>query len=242
MSLRCYKQTVFDKRYSMRRKPVYCLIVSDDRRTGSAVARIAVSDCGAVVSDGSRFCSETVSAAAVRAADYARTRPERRWGDKKRVDDEDAARERLLDAAEECFSQFGSSKTSIEDVARQAKVSRSTVYRYFEGRNELLAAAYMRENTAVFVRVKMLMAEQGTFAERVVRVTVRAINALRSGRFLPMLFNSDGALMSSQAIIASKMFYEAATPPCNRSSKRPSLVASSPRTSISRTSSSGTCG
>lgn len=138
-----------------------------------------------------------------------RTGPQRRWGDKKRVDDEDAARERLLDAAEECFARFGPSRTSIEDVARQAKVSRSTVYRYFEGRNELLAAAYMRQNAAVFDRVKILMAEPGTFAERVVRVTVRAINALRSGRFFPMLFNSDGALMSSQAIIASKMFYEA---------------------------------
>lgn len=135
--------------------------------------------------------------------------PERRWGDKKRVDDEDAARERILDAAEECFSKFGPTKTSIEDVARQAKVSRSTVYRYFEGRSELLAAAYMRENAAIFDRVKILMAEQGTFAERVVRVTVRAINALRSGRFFPTLFSSDGALMSSQAIIASKMFYEA---------------------------------
>lgn len=138
-----------------------------------------------------------------------RTVPERRWGGKKRVDDEDAARERLLDAAEECFNQFGASKTSIEDVARQAKVSRSTVYRYFEGRNELLAAAYMRENVAVFDRVKVLMAEPGTFAERVVRVTVRAINAMRSGRYFPMLFNADGALLSSQAIIASKLFYEA---------------------------------
>jgi AcrR family transcriptional regulator len=138
-----------------------------------------------------------------------RTVPERRWGGKKRVDDEDAARERLLDAAEECFDQFGASKTSIEDVARQAKVSRSTVYRYFDGRNELLAAAYMRENSAVFDRVKVLMAEPGTFAERVVRVTVRAINAMRSGRYFPMLFNSDGALLSSQAIIASKLFYKA---------------------------------
>lgn len=138
-----------------------------------------------------------------------RTGPERRWGGKERVDDEDAARERLLDAAEECFAQFGPSRTSIEDVARAAKVSRSTVYRYFEGRNELLAAAYMRENAAVFDRVKVLMSEDGTFAERVVRVTVRAINALRSGRYFPTLFSSDGALMSSQAIIASQMFYEA---------------------------------
>jgi AcrR family transcriptional regulator len=138
-----------------------------------------------------------------------RTVPERRWGDKKRVDDEEAAREKLLDAAEECFTRFGLSRTSIEDVAREAKVSRSTVYRYFEGRNELVAAAYMRESAEVFERVKVLMGEDGTFADRVVRVTVRAINALRSGRHFPMLFNSDGALLSSQAIIASKMFYEA---------------------------------
>lgn len=138
-----------------------------------------------------------------------RTGPERRWGDKKRVDDEDAARERLLDAVEECFSRFGPSRTSIEDVARQAKVSRSTVYRYFEGRDDLVVAAYMRQSAAIFDRVKVLMAESGTFADRVVRVTVRAINALRSGRYFPTLFNSDGALMSSQAIIASKMFYEA---------------------------------
>lgn len=135
--------------------------------------------------------------------------PERRWGDKKRVDDEDAAREMLLDAAEQCFNRFGASRTSIEDVARLAKVSRSTVYRYFEGRNELLAAIYMRESAAVFERVKVLMAEPGTFAERVVRVTARAINALRSGRYLPSLFNADGAVTSSQAIIASKMFYDA---------------------------------
>lgn len=138
-----------------------------------------------------------------------RSVPQRRWGDKKRVDDEDAARERLLDAAAECFERFGASRTSIEDVARQAKVSRSTVYRYFEGRKELLAAAYMRESATVFERTKVLMAEPGTFAERVVAVTIRAINAMRSGRYFPMLFNADGALLSSQAIIASQAFYQA---------------------------------
>jgi AcrR family transcriptional regulator len=83
------------------------------------------------------------------------------------------------------------------------------VYRYFEGRDELLAATYMRESAAVFDRVKVLMAEPGTFAERVVKVTARAIHALRSGRYFPVLFNSSGAQLSSQAIIASKIFYEA---------------------------------
>lgn len=138
-----------------------------------------------------------------------RSTTERRWGGKQRVDDEDAARERLLDAAEECFTRLGPSRTKIEDVARQAKVSRSTVYRYFDGRGELLAAAYVRESTAVFERVSDLMAESGTFAERIVRITARAIKALRSGRYFPTLFNAEGALVSSQAIIASSAFYEA---------------------------------
>ncbi len=135
--------------------------------------------------------------------------PERRWGEKTRVGDEDAARERLLDAVEVCFKQYGPSRTKIEDVAREAKVSRSTVYRYFDGRADLIAAAYMRESAIVFDRVKVLMAQPGTFAQRVVEVTLRAVDAMRAGRYFPMLFNSEGAMLTSQAITASKAFYEA---------------------------------
>ena len=47
-------------------------------------------------------------------------------------------RERLLDAAEGCLEQFCPEKTSMEDVARAAGMSRATVYRYFENRDALL--------------------------------------------------------------------------------------------------------
>src|SRR3546814_9749490 len=45
----------------------------------------------------------------------------------------DDARDRLIDAAETCFTRFGVAKTTLEDIATEAGVSRATVYRYFEG-------------------------------------------------------------------------------------------------------------
>lgn len=54
-------------------------------------------------------------------------------------------RERLLDAAEACLRQFGPQKTSMEDVARAAGMSRATVYRYFENRDALLLGVASRQ-------------------------------------------------------------------------------------------------
>jgi AcrR family transcriptional regulator len=134
--------------------------------------------------------------------------PERRWGSKERLDNEDDARERLLNAAEECFERFGLRRTTIDDVAREAKVSRSTVYRYFDGRGDLLVAAYLRESDAVNEKVKVLMRQPGPFADRVVTAILRSINAVRSGRYLPLMLTPEGALLASKAVTASSAFYE----------------------------------
>jgi AcrR family transcriptional regulator len=50
-------------------------------------------------------------------------------------------RDQILGAANECFTQLGIARTSVQDVARTANVSRGTVYRYFEDRNVLIEAA-----------------------------------------------------------------------------------------------------
>jgi AcrR family transcriptional regulator len=136
--------------------------------------------------------------------------PERRWGTKERLDDEDAARERLLNAAEVCFERFGMRRTTIDDVAREAKVSRSTVYRYFDGRGDLIVAAYMRESDAVNEKVRRLMSQPGPFADRVVKAMLRSIDAIRSGKYLPLMLTTDGAMLASKAVTASDAFYEGA--------------------------------
>jgi AcrR family transcriptional regulator len=135
---------------------------------------------------------------------------ERRWGTKERLDNEDDARERLLDAAEQCFERFGLRRTTIDDVARTAKVSRSTVYRYFDGRGDLIVAAYLRESQAVNDKVRALMRQPGTFPDRVVEAMLRSVDAIRTGKYLPLMLSSEGALLASKAITASTAFYEGA--------------------------------
>lgn len=67
-----------------------------------------------------------------------------RWGDKAPTGVADA-RERLVVAADACISRFGTAKTTLDDVAAEANVSRATVYRYFGNREELVLAVMLRE-------------------------------------------------------------------------------------------------
>ncbi|NNH70467.1 TetR/AcrR family transcriptional regulator [Nocardia uniformis] len=57
----------------------------------------------------------------------------------------DATADRILDAALTVFGSTGIRGTSMEDVARAAKLARSGVYRYFRTKNDLIEAAVMRE-------------------------------------------------------------------------------------------------
>ena len=51
-------------------------------------------------------------------------------------------RTRILEAAVACVERWGLAKTSLEDVATEAGLSRATVYRWFEGgRDQLISEA-----------------------------------------------------------------------------------------------------
>jgi len=55
--------------------------------------------------------------------------------------DRDAARRRaILDAARDCILKFGYAKSSLEDIAKQAAVSRPLIYRKFKSKEEIFGA------------------------------------------------------------------------------------------------------
>jgi AcrR family transcriptional regulator len=70
-------------------------------------------------------------------------RPRLRWADDTPVDGDDA-RGRITAAAVECVERYGPAKTTMDDVAQLAAITRPTVYKYFPSRNELLIAAFLR--------------------------------------------------------------------------------------------------
>ena len=50
----------------------------------------------------------------------------------------DDVRTRILEATYACVARYGLGKTTVEDAAREARLSRATVYRYFPGGREQL--------------------------------------------------------------------------------------------------------
>ena len=64
----------------------------------------------------------------------------RRWGDQRALSDEREANQRLLDAAGRCIERRGSTRISMSEVAEEAGVTRSTLYRYFPNRSDLVTA------------------------------------------------------------------------------------------------------
>lgn len=83
------------------------------------------------------------------------------------------ARARVLDATARCVARFGLSKTTVEDVAREARLSRATVYRLFPGgRDELVGAFVAREAAALFSGLARDLDDAATLQEVAVRFLV----------------------------------------------------------------------
>ncbi len=62
--------------------------------------------------------------------------------------------ERVVRAAYKCFERNGIERTSIEDIAREAGVTRPTVYRYFRGKIQIVDLISAEESRKVNAEVR----------------------------------------------------------------------------------------
>src|SRR5260221_10322354 len=62
--------------------------------------------------------------------------------------------ERIVRAAYKCFDKHGIDRTSIEDIAHEAGVTRPTVYRYFTGKAQIVDLISAEESRKVNVEVR----------------------------------------------------------------------------------------
>ena len=95
------------------------------------------------------------------------------------VDDTDETRARVLDAAFEQFCRTGIQRTTMEDVARRAGVSRITVYRRFATKDALVEHVVRREFRRYFDRFLVEIRQAETAADRVVLGFVSSLRAIR---------------------------------------------------------------
>ncbi|MFE4450725.1 TetR/AcrR family transcriptional regulator [Streptomyces sp. NPDC056796] len=91
----------------------------------------------------------------------------------------DALDEQILDAAREQFMTFGLRRSTVDDVAKRAKVSRVTVYRRIGNKDSLVSACLLREYRRFVVDVDEAVAALPTTEDRLVAGFVAVLKHFR---------------------------------------------------------------
>ena len=113
------------------------------------------------------------------------------------VDEQDELdrRDQILEAANQCFTQLGIQRTSVQDVARMANLSRGTIYRYFEDRTVLIDAAIEFGAQKFYQLVAAAMAKKATLAEKLGAMAETHATILLDHRTRNRLMADDAELM-----------------------------------------------
>jgi AcrR family transcriptional regulator len=86
---------------------------------------------------------------------------------------------RILDAAFEQFCLIGIRRSSMEDVARRAKVGRVTIYRRFESKDKLVSALLWRETRTAIAKVEAAVSAVANPEDRFVEGFLAGMRAVR---------------------------------------------------------------
>jgi AcrR family transcriptional regulator len=107
----------------------------------------------------------------------------------------DHTTEAILDAAVVEFEQHGFRRVALDDVARRARVSRTTIYRRFSNKDELIAAVIERENVMLFADIAKELKQAGPQSNIYVEAFTHAILKFRRHRVLDRMIRDEPALV-----------------------------------------------
>ncbi|MDX1892498.1 helix-turn-helix domain-containing protein [Mycolicibacterium sp. 050158] len=107
----------------------------------------------------------------------------------------DASTRLILDAALVEFERHGFRRVALDDVARRAGVSRTTIYRRFANRDELVAAVIERENAVLFADIAAELKRAAKPANYYVEAFTQSILMFRRHRVLNQMMIDEPALV-----------------------------------------------
>ncbi|HEV7886379.1 MAG TPA: TetR/AcrR family transcriptional regulator [Acidimicrobiales bacterium] len=114
------------------------------------------------------------------------------------------ARERILEATYACVARYGISKTTVEDAAREARLSRATVYRHFPGgKDELVNETIRWETNRFFLRLAEAVAGTNGLDEMLVEALLFAHRAIEQHAVLQKILQTEPELLLPQLSVDS---------------------------------------
>ena len=102
--------------------------------------------------------------------------------------------EAILDAALVEFDRHGIRKVALDDVARRAGVSRTTIYRKFANKDDLVSAVIDRENARLFAEIAAELSSRRPQSNYYVEAFTSAILLTRRHRVLSRMIGDEPAL------------------------------------------------
>jgi AcrR family transcriptional regulator len=104
----------------------------------------------------------------------------------------EATATRILEATARCLGRWGIAKTTVDDLARDAGVSRATVYRYFPGgKDQLVLAVGIYEEGRFYARLAPLLEDAATLADALTLAISEASRFLRDHEVLATLLEHE---------------------------------------------------
>lgn len=107
----------------------------------------------------------------------------------------DSATQHILDAAVVEFERHGFRRVALDDVARRAGVSRTTIYRRFANKDELVGAVIERENVRLFADIAAELKQAGPQSNYYVEAFTLSILKFRRHRVLHQMITDEPGLV-----------------------------------------------
>ncbi len=107
-----------------------------------------------------------------------------------------------MNAAEECFARYGVGKTTVEDIAAAAGLSRATVYRSFAGgRDEVILAVVLRDLRRFLDRLSGRLGRERSVPDAIVEGVVDAVAFVRGEPQVAALLAPDAPAHTQAAVV-----------------------------------------
>jgi AcrR family transcriptional regulator len=140
----------------------------------------------------------------------------------------DSVRDRIFAATYACVARYGLAKTTVEDAAREAKLSRATLYRYFPGgKEQLVNETVAWEAARFFVRLGQAIADAPNFAAMLEEALIFAHRAIEEHEVLQKVLVTDRERLTVQLTVGSDklvaMIAAFLAPALTRETLRPGL-------------------
>ena len=127
------------------------------------------------------------------------------------VENADDARERIVDAAEAAVRRWGLARTRIDDIADEARCGRSTIYRYFGNRENVIVQVLLRRGRLFADALLDHVDDVPDPADKIVEGVVLALKQIRDDELLSSIFSVETLPSAARLAEAAEPLFTLAT-------------------------------